>query len=319
MFSLPPSYGLCLTAFGFCSLGLLVGLAGFLTTSRVCMILRLSVYGLLVSTLTLLLMDAMSVLQEYGEVFVLSGWLATVAGGFVGAHYFGRLLSDSARQRLAAVVLLFVSALASAWFAHRLHVAEIKELQALELTTVAEEPNLAQLRSVKDVFAFTDQGYAIPLATVVKDHQQPSSADILNNSRFTHLQQQVIRVAPSTFHSNCHGWVFTGGRFIVDCDVVDRILSDNDYQPVTEPRTGDIIIYRDAYGRVSHTGLVHSAASGLTLIESKWGNSGRYLHQPQHSIYSHHFSYYRSPRSGHLLRGLQDKIPEQIDRPIAGS
>ena len=43
----------------------------------------------------------------------------------------------------------------------------------------------------------------------------------------------VTRVAPVDPACNCHGWVFTGGRFWVSGEDVPRILEDNGYRRVS--------------------------------------------------------------------------------------
>ncbi len=122
--------------------------------------------------------------------------------------------------------------------------------------------------------------------------------------RLCSLTERVIRRAPPGEASNCHGWVFTGGRYWVRGPDVELILKDNGYTPVARPRPGDLIVYHDAT-RVIHTGLVRTAdADGLILIESKWGKGGRFLHAPEDQPYAGEMTYYRTNRPGHLLRGL---------------
>jgi len=54
---------------------------------------------------------------------------------------------------------------------------------------------------------------------------------------------------------------------------------------------------------VIHTGLVRFVDDdGVILIESKWGPLGVYLHPPEAQPWGHDFTFYRSPRPGHLLR-----------------
>ena len=102
-----------------------------------------------------------------------------------------------------------------------------------------------------------------------------------------------------------HGWVFTGGRFWVSGTEVDRILTENLYQPVTTPRPGDIVVYRMGTS-VAHTGIVRYVTESLpVLVEGKWGCTGVYLHPVDKSIYGTSFTYYRSPRTGHLLAGIE--------------
>jgi len=118
-----------------------------------------------------------------------------------------------------------------------------------------------------------------------------------------YLSQKVIRVAGPDAACNCHGWVFTAGRFGVATEDVETILADNGYQVVHDVQEGDVVIYRGNMGRVRHTGLVRFVGTdGLILVESKWGPLGLYLHAPQDQPYGALFNYYRSPRSGHELR-----------------
>src|SRR5207248_516297 len=47
-------------------------------------------------------------------------------------------------------------------------------------------------------------------------------------------------------------------------------------------------------------------ADGVVLVESKWGQLGRYIHTCADHIYGDNTcTYYRSSRTGHVLRGLQ--------------
>jgi len=114
---------------------------------------------------------------------------------------------------------------------------------------------------------------------------------------------RVIRVGDPDLTSNCHGWVFTGGKFGIHCGDVDSILADNRYSQTSQPQPGDVIVYRDEEGQVVHSGVVRFVSgNGLVLVESKWGPLGRYLHPPECQPWGGRFSYYRSSRGGHQLR-----------------
>jgi hypothetical protein len=116
--------------------------------------------------------------------------------------------------------------------------------------------------------------------------------------------ERVIRLGPVSDSSNCHGWVFTGGRYWLSHEDVEHILVDNGYLPVSNPRPGDIAIYRTA-GTIMHTALVHSAAEGKpVLVESKWGCMGVFLHGVNDCCCGKNYTYFRSSRSGHVLAGL---------------
>lgn len=120
------------------------------------------------------------------------------------------------------------------------------------------------------------------------------------------LECHIIRTGEVDPSSNCHGWVFTGGRYAVHPDEVECILEDNGYQPVTSPSKGDLIVYRNEAGIVTHTGIVVEVVrDDLVLVESKWGPLGRFLHPPEYQPYDGDYSFYHSPRQGHQMPIIQ--------------
>ena len=119
--------------------------------------------------------------------------------------------------------------------------------------------------------------------------------------RSAQLREQVIRQSTADERTNCHGWVFTGGRFILSGVDVDLILKENDYTEQKMPQPGDLVIYR-ANEAVTHTAVVQYVAGGQpVLVRSKWGSLGVFIHPIDKSPYGTSFAYYRSPRAGHLL------------------
>lgn len=127
---------------------------------------------------------------------------------------------------------------------------------------------------------------------------------------------QAIRSQPADDRSNCHGWVFTGGRYWVDETHVDVILAENGYRVVSDPRSGDLVVYRTA-GAVTHTAVVRYVAPKMpVLVEGKWGPGAVYLHAADESGYGTDFTYYRAERAGHLLAGLDN--PPAPNAPAGG-
>jgi hypothetical protein len=124
------------------------------------------------------------------------------------------------------------------------------------------------------------------------------------------LPEGVSVTGPADAAYNCYGWVFTGGRYFIGRTDVEAILHDNQYEIVEEPTPGDIIVYRDVADMIVHVGVVRATGTGnFVLIESKMGWMGRrLLHPPELQSYSQIYTYYRSPREGHLLAGL-DCVP----------
>jgi hypothetical protein len=153
--------------------------------------------------------------------------------------------------------------------------------------------------------AATDRGTPV----VLKEPIQPRAAAELVEPeekilRNTGHANRVIRRAEGADHTNCHGWVFTGGKFLLSPDDVELILKENGYAAVQEPQPGDLVVYRQGKA-VSHTAVVRYVAEGQpVLVEGKWGSLGVFLHPAEGSCYGTEFTFHRSPRQGHLLVGL---------------
>lgn len=149
----------------------------------------------------------------------------------------------------------------------------------------------------------TDRGQSIPLW---RAKQEMSRSEL--DSRFEGcmkllpIDESVVTIGSADDRTNCHGWVFTGGRSIVSNADVEIILADNGYQLVQEPQVGDIAIYRN-HGQVSHTARICSVEPGQPImVESKWSWMGVFRHAVDRSIYGKDYSFYRTSRSGHLVR-----------------
>ena len=138
-----------------------------------------------------------------------------------------------------------------------------------------------ELCEVGAVTALTDLGRRVRLAALARPVPYADLSGVEDDHIRTHeLSRKVIaRTDPDPSH-NCHGWVFTGGRYWVAGKDVDAILADNRYARTASPAPGDLAVYRGVEGVVVHTGIVYSAAD-CTLVESKWGPLGADIHAPQ--------------------------------------
>lgn len=246
----------------------------------------------------LLSMDAGSTLLQRFGVMLLA--MAAVAVQLAAARWFD--FNRSARPwRMGLASLLLCLCLAaglSGWrFQGALHGAFAEPLSgALGMEAIPGEGLL------------TDRGRIVPVFRARID-------GLTGYSEYpdgTFDDQRIVQATDDS-RSNCHGWVFTGGRYLLKGSGVEMILADNGYGVVHQPRTGDVIVYRDLLGQIVHTGLVKAAFDdGLILIESKWGVEGRYLHRPEGQHYSKSFAYYRKshPRPGpnpaatHLVQAI---------------
>lgn len=155
------------------------------------------------------------------------------------------------------------------------------------------------------VRASTDRGNQIVLKEPADHHNDTEFAGV--EARMLHdspYRDQVIRRAGANDHSNCHGWVFTGGKFLLSPEDVEVILKENGYRDTHEPHPGDLAVYRQN-GALAHSAIVRYVSEGQpVMVEGKWGTMGVFMHPTDKSFYGTDYTFYRSARTGHLLVGL---------------
>jgi hypothetical protein len=153
------------------------------------------------------------------------------------------------------------------------------------------------------VQAYTDLGTR--LSVFLRDITEERFQQYVMQSRAavaSIAEQSITRAAPQP-STNCHGWVFTDGKYILRSADVQTVLNENGYLKVESPQDNDVVIYRDSAGRIIHSGLVRSVLSdGSVLIESKWGFASTYIHMAVNQPYSSDFSYYHTPRGSHTIQ-----------------
>jgi hypothetical protein len=258
-----------------------------------------------------LLLTGLGVCGPFFARFPTAGWPLLALGGVCTACL---LLSSSYPKRLLAIVLALAADPKAQGGALLLAACLLVIAWPWQLDRQANGEARAQVNPwgspgpgalpVETGRAWTDRGGPVAVHDVAHETTPTDevSESFLARSRDRALH--LIRTAPPDRGTNCHGWVFTGGRYVVDSRQVERILADNGYQAVATPREGDLVVYRCG-SAIIHSALVRSAADdGLIVLESKWTSLGRYLHLPQDYSPEATWTYYRSPRTGHLLRGL---------------
>lgn len=187
-----------------------------------------------------------------------------------------------------------------------------QEIETVELVLLTRIPETRPAFT-----AASDRGRAIELRSVVNSADEAElrrlEMRILGDPA---VRDNIIRRRPAEDRSNCFGWVFTGGRYWVSGNQVEQILAENGYQPVNAPKPGDLIIYRGE-SRILHAAVVMYVSEGQSvLVEGKWGGIGVYLHAAEKSMYGLDFTYYRSPRNGHLLAGIETpSVPASSPTP----
>ena len=153
--------------------------------------------------------------------------------------------------------------------------------------------------------AATDHGTAIVLKEPVDSRPDTElSEPEIKTLRESQFGDQVIRHAGPTDHSNCHGWVFAAGKFLLSPSDVELIIKENGYHETQEPHPGDLVIYRQG-SAITHSAVVRYVSEGQPiLVEGKWGVMGVFLHPVDKSFYGTHYTFYRSNRPGHVIAGI---------------
>ena len=171
-----------------------------------------------------------------------------------------------------------------------------------KLGTAAQPAALARMLPVPGMLALTDGGIVVPLGWPL---DQTAERGIPNG-----FEGQLIVAGRGNALSNCHGWVFTGGRYWIPIESVDTILNHNGYKLVPTPLADDLIVYRGDDGRPVHTGIVKAVGDdGFVLVESKWGKQDIFWHTRDQQAFGTRFEYWHADRDGHLLRLSSPTMP----------
>ena len=220
--------------------------------------------------------------------FISRQWLAALGLRACAATW--AIVRRLPRKAIWAVALVF-SVLAARWLASEVLVPHNQT--GTRPTFSVQDDLVAHLEAV------TDLGTRMPLY-----HSRfygPAAEVSLYTIQLEAEQGQVIRLYDANPVCNCHGWVFTGGEFALRDFDVPTILTEHGYFEVQELQPNDLAVYFDG-SHVTHTGLVRLVdASGLIVIESKWGPFGVYLHPPYGQPFAGTCKYFRSHRSDHTL------------------
>jgi hypothetical protein len=243
--------------------------------------------------------------------FLLLSW-----GGLVDrvAGLVASLRRPAVRFGLVAVAGVATIVGGAAYFQWADEKAADESLRELELVH-SRVPSVPSTRGQ----ATSDRGTPIVLKEPIPREPVDLAAAEEKVLRTSQLGEHVIRRGSASDESNCHGWVFTGGKFLLGPDDVELILKENGYEAVDLPQTGDVAVYR-SNGAISHTAVVRYVTEGQpVLVEGKWGNLGIFLHPADKSTYGTDYTFYRSPRTGHLLAGVGGPAASAEARPVVAT
>lgn len=208
------------------------------------------------------------------------------------------------RRRPSGWVVVLSSLGLVGWSYHRFH--ERLNPPTTKPDLLLRTPGKKQV--VHEFVAVTDRNRPIRVYRLSDDGEDP--LDVNEATPFNYLEATIQR-GPASLVANCHGWVFLDSQFLIPGEAVQQILDDNGYELTTEPKAGDVIIYRDDNRNIVHSGLVRGVLNdGTVIIESKWGTEGVFLHDPEGTPYSILYEYYRAPRPDHRVKIVPtDELP----------
>ena len=298
--------GIALTIAGFAN-ALLAGYGRWLRLFNLTLatVLALGVVNLIAPDLAVWIAGFSAAIISVCMFAMVPGVRRTTRRCVTSAIQFGAILI---RPRIgwAATGVFGVALIAQGMIRYNLEVerhadVDLQTLETMEFAGIQLEDSHSVIR--------TDRGKVVqlkkPAATVATDISA-SEKRWLENSP---LKEKVIHRQAAACQSNCHGWVFTGGKYIIPGVNVDPILADNNYHIVDFPRPEDVVVYRDDSGNVSHTAIVRARLSdGTILVEGKWGFLGVFLHAVNESCYGVHYSFYHTDRNSHMLSGIENAI-----------
>jgi hypothetical protein len=312
-------FGIC--AFG--ALGLVAGLLGLCASSRT----SPSRIGTLTGAAFALI--GLGVVATAAGYFAEFGWPFLAIGGLLSLFRLAR------SERAAGIIAAVWSRARSPRWQWAVLAVGCPALAALMVPNIASrstlppeinEPGeiewLPPLRMMPSNSAVTDEGRDLTLwqADIAPDSEERLALAEAREMARIELLGRAMRVAPPDRFYNCHGWIFGGGRCLLPDRVVDSILQENRYEIVEKPAQGDLVVYRNKHGEAYHSATVWAVgADGRVLLESKWGWMGCYLHFPETTPYGQQWTYYRSPRSGHLLKSETDSRADTARRRPRGS
>lgn len=243
------------------------------------------------------------------QLTIFSGGILSAAGIFSFAIASGAIQTVIAsmlalikRPAIQASLMAFGggSLIAFGMYRYECDEDQLMENDNIFMQQAVWKPNL---HPIEGTVAYTDKGRVLELQAP-DEIRTSTEMDEMEHSVLEQMigDKPVIRLHGPDDRTNCHGWVFTGGKNWLPTDQVETILEDNGYRPVTTPALGDLAIFRDPNSnQVTHTSIVRILGGGSPIVESKWGWMGVFLHPVDQSCYGTNFTYYHTERENHLV------------------
>ncbi len=278
-------------------------------TRRMSWLERLAVSVLVMAGAGLLAFWLIEILQM-GNPIILT--ILCVAASVVFMEQLSRwfLATTSLRRSLMGYFLLTIGLLEVVGWTNALAI-QFQGQNSNAMRFCLEPPG--ELKLIADHSAVTDSGVVVGLYRREVEAEKFEAFLATARTTLRSVTELAILRADARHDSNCHGWVFAEGRYIVRNEDVPIILSENGYSQTDTPGINDVVVYYDTDGSVLHTAIVRALYDGqLPLVEGKWGPTSVYLHMVDQQPYSSRYSYWRTSRCSHAL-AIRSGKPEQLE------
>ena len=102
-------------------------------------------------------------------------------------------------------------------------------------------------------------------------------------SRIHRAEHQSLKLRSLSSLYNCMGMVFASRRTGIHPSELEMILTEDGYRQIgiNELEAGDVVVYHDSRGEVSHVGIVDHVGfenPRKVRVLSQWGADGEYYH-----------------------------------------
>lgn len=122
--------------------------------------------------------------------------------------------------------------------------------------------------------------------------------------------RSATKISEPSYNYNCHSyaWYSQQPSNPYWLDEPSVLTYDHHCSQISVPRVGDIIVYRNLYNEILHSGIVTGFENGEPIITSKWDVKGLYVHSIENVLPSYYmeelgytYTFYRYTKNHNLI------------------
>lgn len=196
-------------------------------------------------------------------------------------------------------VIVFGPCSQKIFVAHNSSTGQTQTFQVAIMNLKIVEPGSSKPKS-ESIILQTRKGTVITNKQIIEEISDDDFVRAVDRIRASHIGA-IARPHTVSKIYNCHGMTFACRRTGIDqLSEISKILDEDNYQEVqmSDLLAGDIVLYFEENGEVSHSGLVIKIAStptfkAETLILSKWGDTCEVIHTLYNCPYPPNVHFFR--------------------------